>query len=463
MALKKEARLRGRFKQEIDSSVQSYVTSIPFDWRLYEYDIAGSIAHADMLSRQKIISAADFKKIKGGLETILKEIETGCFDFKIQLQDIHMNIESRLFELIGETAGKLHTARSRNDQVVLDMRMFARSSAMQIIKALQVLNSQLVELAEKNISVIMPGYTHLQQAQPVLFAHWVLAYFQMFSRDIDRFYDCLLRINVMPLGSGALAGVPYPVDRAYVAAKLGFDEISANSIDSVADRDFIIEFQSAASMTMMHVSRLCEEIIMWSSSEFGFIELGDAYTTSSSIMPQKKNPDVAELARGKSGRVYGHLMGMLTVMKGLPLAYNSDMQEDKESFFDTFDTLISSVAVISGLIGSIKLNSTRMKAAMSSNILATDVADYLVKKGLSFREAHNIVSRLVSYAIDRNKNLTGLELKEYRKFSDLFDLDVRDITLQKSVEARKSAGGTASAQVKKSIREARGIVLGYEE
>lgn len=462
MAVKKEARLRGRFKEEINSAAQSYVASIPFDWRLYKHDIEGSIAHAEMLSLQKIISIAEFRKIKSGLQAILKEIETGCFDFKTELEDIHMNIESRLFELIGETAGKLHTARSRNDQVALDMRMFARASAMQTIKALQALNVQLLKTAEANVTVVMPGYTHLQQAQPILFAHWVMAYFQMFNRDIDRIYDCLVRINVLPLGSGALAGVPYPVDRAFVAAKLGFDEVSANSIDSVSDRDFIIEFQSVAAITMMHVSRLCEELVLWSSKEFDFVELGDAYTTSSSIMPQKKNPDAAELARGKTGRIYGQLLAMLTVMKGLPLAYNRDMQEDKESFFDTFDTLISTLAVMSGLMGSVKVHASRMKTTMDSYILATDMADYLVKEGLSFREAHNVVSRLVSYAIDQKKELTGLDLKDYRKFSNLFGKDIFYLGLQKSIEARKSPGGTAPFQVKQSIERAKDIVRGYE-
>jgi argininosuccinate lyase len=462
MAVKKEARLRGRFKEEINSAVQSYVASIPFDWRLYKYDIEGSIAHAEMLSREKIVSAAEYKKIKSGLQSILKEIETGCFEFKTELEDIHMNIESRLFEIIGETAGKLHTARSRNDQVTLDMRMFARASSMQIIRGVQELNAQLVIIAERNITAIMPGYTHMQQAQPILFAHWALAYFEMFNRDIDRFYDCLVRINVLPLGSGALAGVPYPVDRAFVAGKLGFDGISENSIDAVSDRDFIIEFEAASAITMMHISRLCEELILWSTAEFGFIELGDAFTTSSSIMPQKKNPDAAELARGKSGRVYGQLQAMLTVMKGLPLAYNRDMQEDKESFFDTFDTLVSTLAVVSGMIGSVKVNSARMKSALISYILATDMADYLVKKGLSFREAHSAVSRLVSYAVGQKKELTSLDLKEYRKFSNLFDQDVRNITMQKSIDARKSPGGTAAAQVKKSIGRAKETVRGYE-
>lgn len=462
MAVKKEARLRGRFSEEIDQQVQAYVASIPFDWRLYKYDVEGSIAHAEMLSRQKIITNAEFRKIRAGLLVIVKEIETGCFDSKLELEDIHMNIESRLFELIGETAGKLHTARSRNDQVALDMRMFTRASAMQIVKALQALNAQIVRLAEANMGVIMPGYTHMQQAQPILFSHWAMAYFQMFNRDIDRIFDCLVRINVLPLGSGALAGSPYPLDRQFVAARLGFDAVSENSLDAVSDRDFVIEFQSTAAIAMMHVSRLCEEIVLWSSSEFGFIELGDAYTTSSSIMPQKKNPDAAELARGKTGRVFGHLMGMLTVMKGLPLAYNRDMQEDKESLFGTYDTLVSSLTVLTGMVGSIKVNSSRMESAMSDYILATDLADYLAGKGLSFREAHDIVSRLVSYAIDKQKQLKDLRIAEYKKFSKSFEADVKNINLQKSVETRNSYGGTAHSRVRRSIKKAGDIVRGYE-
>ncbi|MFA5078357.1 MAG: argininosuccinate lyase, partial [Dehalococcoidia bacterium] len=330
MGVKKEAKLRGRFKEDIDEAVQHYLASIPYDWRLYKYDIEGSLTHAEMLARQKIITKSDYTKIRDGLHSISREIESGRFQFKLELEDIHMNIESRLFDLIGDTAGKLHTARSRNDQVALDMRLFAREAARDAIRALQRFNSLLVNIAEKNLKVIMPGYTHLQQAQPVLFSHHVMAYFQMFSRDIQRFEGCLSRINIMPLGSGALAGLPYPVDREFVAGRLGFDDVSANSIDAVSDRDFIIEFESAASIAMMHLSRMAEEIIIWCTTEFGFIEVGDAYATSSSIMPQKKNPDAAELARGKTGRVYGHLIAMLTVMKGLPLAYNRDLQEDKE-------------------------------------------------------------------------------------------------------------------------------------
>ena len=461
MGVKKEARLRGRFKEEIDEAVQHYLASAPYDWRLYRHDIQGSLVHAEMLARQGIIARSDYVKIKDGLHSILKEIDSGRFQFKLELEDIHMNIEGRLFDLIGDSAGKLHTARSRNDQVALDMRLFAREAAEKAIAALQGFNAQLVDIAEKNIKLIMPGYTHLQQAQPVLFSHYIMAYFQMFSRDIQRFESCRSRINILPLGSGALAGLPYPVDREFVAGKLGFDDVSANSIDAVSDRDFVIEYEAASAITMMHLSRLAEEIIIWSTAEFGFIEVGDAYATSSSIMPQKKNPDTAELARGKAGRVYGHLVGMLTVMKGLPLAYNRDLQEDKEGFFDTVDTLISSINIMSGLMTSIKINAARMKYSMQSHILATDVADYLVNKGLSFREAHDVVSRVVSYAVDNNRELNELDIKEYKGFSELFEKDVMAITLQKSVEARSSQGGTATVEVKKSIEKAKGAVSGY--
>ena len=459
--MKKEARLRGRFKEDIDAAVQRFVASVPFDWRLYKYDIEGSIVHAEMLSKQKIISRKEFEKIRSGLQDILAGIDSGKFKFKLDLEDVHMNIEGRLFDLIGDTAGKLHTARSRNDQVALDMRLFAREAAGTVIRALQAINIRLVEMAAKNIKVVMPGYTHLQQAQPVLFSHYLLAYFEMFSRDIARFADCLGRINVLPLGSGALAGLPYPVDREFVAKRLGFGSVSANSMDAVSDRDFILEFESSAAIAMMHLSRMAEDVIIWSTMEFAFVEVGDAYATSSSIMPQKKNPDTAELVRGKTGRVYGHLLGMLTVMKGLPQAYNRDLQEDKEGFFDTFDTLVSCIEIMAGLMASLKINAARMKYSMQSYILATDLADYLVNKGLSFREAHAVVSRMVSYAIDNNKELNELEIKEYKGFSQKFEGDVRNITLQKSVEARTSQGGTATAEVKKSIEKAREITGGY--
>ncbi len=462
MGIKKESRLRGRFRGEMDSAAARYVASIPFDGRLYRHDIEGSLAHAEMLARQKIISAADFRKIRGGLLAILQEIASGKHQFKPGLEDIHMNIESRLFEKIGDAAGRLHTARSRNDQVALDMRLYAREAAQATIRALLRLMTALVALAGKNIEVIMPGYTHMQQAQPLLFSHHMMAYFEMFHRDIQRFEDCIKRINVLPLGSGALAGVPYPIDRDFVARKLGFTAVSANSVDAVSDRDFIIEYQAAASVSMMHLSRLAEEMITWSTREFSFIEIGDAYATGSSIMPQKKNPDVAELARGKSGRVFGNLMALLTVMKGLHLSYNRDLQEDKEGFFDTVDTLYSSLDVMAGLIGSIKVYPARMKAAIHSHILATDLADYLVQKGLSFRQAHSITSRIIAHAVEAGKELDELKLRDYKKFSPLFGSDVTQITVKQSVDARKSHGGTAPAQVKANIKRARDIIGKYE-
>ncbi|MCX6008634.1 MAG: argininosuccinate lyase, partial [Chloroflexi bacterium] len=378
MAKKDETkdRLRSRFQKGVDKAVEKYVASIPFDWRLYKHDIAGSIAHAQMLAKQGLISEKDAELIVSGLAAIRDEIERGKLEFKPELEDIHMSIESRLFERIGEVAGKLHTARSRNDQVALDLRLFVKEAISETVSRLRDFQRALLGVAEANKTVIMPGYTHLQQAQPVLFAHHLLAYFEMLQRDVVRFQDCLRRTDVLPLGSGALAGVAYPVDRDSVARKLGFSEISANSLDAVSDRDFVIEYESAAAITMMHLSRLAEEMVLWSSAEFGFVELDEAYAASSSIMPQKKNPDVAELARGKTGRVYGNLLSLLTVMKGLPLAYNRDMQEDKEGLFDTVDTLLSTLEVFTGLIKTLKINTARMQQAMSgSYILATDLAD----------------------------------------------------------------------------------------
>lgn len=462
MAVKKKAQLRGRFRTKIDDRAARYIASIPLDWRLYKFDIQGSIAHAEMLARQKIITHQDFVLIKKGLQSILKEIEDGKFQFKMELEDIHMNIESRLYEVIGDVAGKLHTARSRNDQIALDIRLFVRDAIKNSISRLICLSSALVSIAEKNLDVVMPGYTHMQQAQPVLFAHYIMAYFEMFQRDIARFDDCLNRVNVLPLGSGALAGVPYPIDREFVAQKLGFNAISANSIDAVADRDFVIEYEAAAAIVMMHLSRLAEEMVIWSSREFGFIELSDAYTASSSIMPQKKNPDVVELVRGKCGRVFGALTGMLVVMKGLPLAYNRDMQEDKAGLFDAVDTVLASIEVMAGLVNSLKINALRMKASMDTYILATDIADYLAKKGLPFRECHDIVSRLVLYAIEQKKELNQLGLEAYKRFSPLFDRDVFQITCESSTSVRASAGGTSAEQVKLNLKRAKDILRSYE-
>jgi len=442
-----------------NKQAQDYLASIPFDRRLYGQDIEGSIAHAGMLAKQGIIAESDAEAIIEGLESIQKEIEQGEFQFKTELEDIHMNIEAGLFEKIGDVAGKLHTARSRNDQIALDLRLFVKEAIGKTINKIRALQTVLVELAEANKAVIMPGYTHLQQAQPVLLAHHLLAYFEMFQRDRDRFQDCLERTDVLPLGSGALAGVPYPVDREFLADELGFSRVSANSLDAVSDRDFVIEYEAAAAITMMHLSRLAEELILWSSSEFGFIEIGEDYTTGSSIMPQKKNPDVAELARGKTGRVYGHLMGILTTMKSLPLAYNRDMQEDKEGLFDTVDTLRSSLDVFAGMIKTIKVNTERISQAMKTDyILATDLADYLVKKGMPFREAHGVVARLSEYAMSKGKNFRELGRKEYRKFSPLFADDVYKITLDSSVAARNVAGGTSPQQVGKALTRAKRLI-----
>ncbi|MCJ7654009.1 MAG: argininosuccinate lyase, partial [Dehalococcoidia bacterium] len=399
-----KSHLRSRFHKGVDKAVEKYVASIPFDWRLYKQDIAGSIAHAQMLAKHGLITEKDAELIVSGLVAIRDEIEQGKLEFKPELEDIHMSIESRLFEKIGDVAGKLHTARSRNDQIALDTRLFTKEAISETVSGLRDFQRALLDIAEANKTAIMPGYTHLQQAQPILFAHHLLAYFEMLQRDVARFQDCLKRTDVLPLGSGALAGVAYSVDRNFVAKKLGFSDISANSLDAVSDRDFVIEYEAAAAMTMMHLSRLAEEMVLWSSAEFGFVELDEAYATSSSIMPQKKNPDVAELARGKTGRVYGNLMGLLTVMKGLPLAYNRDVQEDKEGLFDTVDTLLSTLEVFTGLIKTLKVNAARMQQAMSgSYILATDLADYLVRKGLPFRQAHDIVGKLVRYAISKGK------------------------------------------------------------
>ena len=466
MAKKDEVKghLRSRFKKSVDKAAEKYVASISFDWRLYKHDIAGSIAHAQMLAKQELISKKDAELIVSGLVSIRDEIEQGKFEFKPELEDIHMNIESRLFEKIGDVAGKLHTARSRNDQVALDMRLFVKEAISETISRLKDFQLVLLDIAEANKAVIMPGYTHLQQAQPVLFAHHLLAYFEMTQRDVIRFQDCLKRTDVLPLGSGALAGVAYPVDRNFIAQKLGFSEVSANSLDAVSDRDFVIEYEAAAAISMMHISRLAEEIVLWSSAEFGFVELDEAYATSSSIMPQKKNPDVAELARGKTGRVYGNLLSLLTIMKGLPLAYNRDMQEDKEGLFDTVDTLISTLEVFTGLIKTLKTNSARMEQPMTgSYILATDLADYLVKKGLPFRQAHSIVGKLVQYAIGKSKGFQELSLDEYRVFSPLFADDVYSITVKTSVQARNTVGGTAPAQVVAALSRAKKLIRARNE
>jgi argininosuccinate lyase len=447
--------IRGRFNKPPDKLAEEYGASLGFDRRLYKHDIAGSLAHAKMLAKQGIITDTDVKAIVKGLTTILSEIEKGKFEFKPELEDIHMTVESRLIEIVGDVGRKLHTARSRNDQVALDMRLFTKQAIADTLDSIKALQQALLDVAEVNIKVIIPGYTHLQVAQPVLLAHHLLAYFEMLQRDAERFTGCLKRVDVMPLGSGALAGVAYDIDRDFVAKELGFSTVSRNSLDAVSDRDFVLEYQAAASICMMHLSRLAEEIVIWSSAEFAFIELDDAYATGSSIMPQKKNPDTAELARGKTGRVYGHLMAMLTVMKGLPLAYDKDLQEDKEGLFDTVDTLSMTLAVFAGMVRTLKVNAeATKKAAGRGYILATDLADYLVQKGETFRKAHEIVGKLVNYAADKGKSFTDLNLSEYKTFSPRFGADIRKITVETSLAARDVPGGTAPAQVKKALTNA---------
>jgi argininosuccinate lyase len=444
----------GRFTAATDELVEEFTASIPYDWRLYPYDIAGSIAHASMLAKTGIITGTEARKIIKGLEAILKEIASGSFSFKIELEDIHMNIESRLIEKIGPLGGKLHTARSRNDQVALDIRMYLRDEIAGIHDLLRSLQKTIVMLADKHQGVVMPGYTHLQRAQPILLGHHLLAYYDMFERDRGRLEDCFRRVNVMPLGAGALAGTVLPIDRQFVAKQLAFSSVSENSLDAVSDRDFAIEFLSSCAQIMMHLSRLSEELVIWSSSEFGFITLSDAFTTGSSIMPQKKNPDVAELTRGKTGRVYGSLMTLLTLMKGLPLAYNRDMQEDKEPLFDTADTVSTSVSVMTEMLGSMTIHEmTMQKAAKDGFITATDLADYLVRKNIPFREAHEIVGRAVLRASELGCGLGDLSLTEYRELSPQISDDVYEaISVETSVTRRTSYGGTAPINLKKRLQ-----------
>lgn len=456
--------IRGRFKKKIDEAVNKYTASLPFDQRLFHYDIAGSIAHARMLAKQGIIPKEDSRSIVRGLRAIEKEIEQGVFSFDPKMEDIHMSIEARLTALIGSAGSRLHTARSRNDQIALDTRLFIKDAIRDSLKNIEELQKTLVSIAEANDRVLMPGYTHLQRAQPILFAHYFLAYFEMFERDSERFSDCFRRVDAMPLGSGALAGVAYDIDRKYVARLLGFSDISRNSLDAVSDRDFVIEYIAAASVCMMHISRLAEEIVLWSSSEFGFIELDDSYTTGSSIMPQKKNPDVAELARGKVGRVYGRLIAILTTMKGLPLTYNSDLQEDKEGYFDVVDTLNSTLCIIKGMIDTMILKPEKMAEALDNGyLLATDIADYLVTKGETFRNAHEITGKLVNWAVERGKSLREINIVEYKKFSPLFQDDVYKITYQNSISARNHPGGTAPEQVTRALVEARKILENHSK
>ncbi len=441
------------------SDFSAYTVSIHYDRRLYRQDIAGSAAHARMLARQGIIREDDAVAIVDGLAQIRQEIEDGDFPWDPALEDLHMNIERRLHQVIGAAAGRLHTGRSRNDQIALDMRLYTREVVEEAIAGLREVQRALLELARRYQQVVMPGYTHLQRAQPVLFAHHMLAYFEMFQRDIGRLEDCRRRADVLPLGSGALAGVPYPTDREFLARELGFSGISANSMDAVSDRDFVVEYMAAAALGMMHFSRISEELILWSSGEFGFVRLADEFTTGSSIMPQKRNPDFAELARGKTGRVYGDLMGLLTTLKGLPLTYNRDLQEDKEGFFDTVDTWQTTVEVFTAMLPGLKLQTERVQSlAGESGMLATDLADYLVGKGVPFREAHGIMRELCRHCDDRGVALQELPLDDYQRFSPLFENDVYGITAEASAAARDIPGGTAPNRVAEALARANRIL-----
>jgi len=443
----------GRFKQSTNALMETFSASISFDKRLYDCDIEGSIAHCKMLARCKIITTAESNKIIKGLKRILRECDEGRFKFSDSLEDIHMNIEYRLREIIGPVAGKLHTARSRNDQVCLDIRLYLRKEVDDIVGEINRLSKTLITIAKKNINHLIPGYTHLQRAQPVLLSHHLLAYVEMILRDKERFLDAYKRINVMPLGSAALAGTNFPIDRKITAKLLGFPEISHNSMDAVADRDFAAEFCSASALTMMHLSRFCEEVVIWNSSEFGFIELSDSFTTGSSIMPQKKNPDAAELIRGKSGRVFGNLVSLLTLMKGLPLAYNKDLQEDKEPLFDTAETVKVCLTIFTDMMKSAKFIPIAQKELEASGFLtATDLADYLVLKGVPFREAHELTGKTVAFCLEKNKTLTDLSLAQLRTISKRFDEEVFDhIALQNSVTRKNIYGGTAKNQVRTQI------------
>lgn len=445
----------GRFQKATAKNVEKFTSSIHYDQRLYFYDIQGSIAHATMLAKQGILTKHEAAKIVSTLKNILADIEKRKIKFNAPDEDIHMAIEKELINRIGEAGGKLHSGRSRNDQIVLDVRLFLRAEIDNILTILAHLRLQLVKLAKSEIKTIMPGYTHMQKAQPVLLSHYFLAFGEMFVRDAQRLKDCKNRLNVLPLGAAALAGTSLPIDRTQTAKILNFPEISKNSMDTVADRDFIAEFIFAASLTMMHLSRFCEDLILWSSDEFGFIEISDAYTTGSSIMPQKKNPDVAELIRGKTARVYGDLFAIMTLLKGLPMAYNRDLQEDKEPLFDVVDTLKDCLEIFTEMIKHTKFNAAKMySAAQGGFSTATDVAEYLVKKGVSFRRAHEIVGKIVSSCIKSKKGLAELTLNDYQKFYSGFSADIHDtIKLERAVNSRKHIGGTATAAVLERIKE----------
>lgn len=454
----------GRFKEATSSFAEQFGASIHFDWRLAPYDIQGSLAHVHMLGETGIVSKQEATEIAEGLKKVRARLGRGEVELRASDEDIHMNIERCLTEEIGAVAGKLHTARSRNDQVATDCHLFVRAQIVEAVERMLCLQEALVAQAKANPVAIMPGYTHLQRAQPILFAHHMLAYAQMIQRDIGRMTDAWTRTNVLPLGAGALAGTTFPIDRDLVAKQLGFDGVYENSLDAVSDRDFVLEFIGAASTAMVHLSRLGEELVLWTTGEFGFVELSDALTTGSSMMPQKKNADFAELIRGKSGRVFGSLVGLLTVLKGLPLAYNKDMQEDKEGLFDATDTLLGSLQVATEMISTMRVKPARMRAAAEQGFVnATDAADYLAKKGLPFREAHEVAGKLVGHCVAQGCELLSLSLDDLRRFSSLFDADIFEaISLETVVDRRVSRGGTGSAAVSEQVQRIEADIRGTQ-
>lgn len=445
---------KGRFQTDTSEQLKKYSESISYDWRLYAHDIQGSIAHATALAEAGLISAQELSCIESGLRQIGEEIQRGDFVFDPNLEDVHMNIEAALTQRIGDAGAKLHTARSRNDQVALDMRLYLREEVGAVRELLREVQRSLLGLGERNLDVIIPGYTHLQRAQPVLFAHHLLAYVEMFARDADRLADARKRINVMPLGSGAIAGSTINLNRELVAQKLGFESVTRNSMDAVSDRDFMCEVLSALAIIGMHLSRLSEDLILWASSEFGFINISDAYTTGSSLMPQKKNPDVAELTRGKTGRLYGNLFSLLTTMKGLPLTYNRDMQEDKEPLFDSLDTVKAALAIAAAMLAEISVNRERVSEAVSDpNLLATDLADYLVLKGMPFRKAHEVIGKAVALCLKKGVSLTGLTLEDYKSLADLFEADVfKVLDVNTSIAARSNPGAPSKVRVEEELK-----------
>jgi len=454
---KKNTSWSGRFNEPVAELVKKYTASVGFDKRLASFDIQGSIAHAQMLGAQKIISLDDVKVIEQGLAEILHEINVGQFEWLLDLEDVHLNIEKRLTDKIGDAGKRLHTGRSRNDQVATDVRLWLRATVDDVITGLNKLQMSLLDLAETHFDTVMPGFTHLQVAQPVTFGHHLMAYVEMLKRDVERFVDCRKRINKLPLGAAALAGTSYPIDREAVAKKLAFDGVCENSLDAVSDRDFAIEFTFAASLVMTHLSRFSEELILWSSPRFAFVDIADRFCTGSSIMPQKKNPDVPELVRGKTGRVYGHLTALLTLMKGQPLAYNKDNQEDKEPLFDTADTLLITLEIYADMMRGIAVNKEKMRqAANEGYATATDLADYLVKKGMPFRDAHEVVALVVRHAVDKELSLSDLSLETLKQFALEISDDVYSVlTLEGSLNSRNHIGGTAPQQVKLAIARAK--------